>query len=551
MSGKAHRALGQPEKAAQAFAGAVAILESLRSQPAAQEGNGRNNLLPYLSELELLIEQNKVVEAFDIAERSKVQALSDALGRNKNRITNGMSEEEQSEERRLVSGLTSVQLQLERASQSRTFDQNQRTSLQAQRQQTLLAYADLRKRLYAAHPQLKVARGELPSVKLEDLRSLTVDPQSALLEYAVTETNVYLFVISSGAAAAHTSRTKPEPVVMKAYPLNVMGSDLVGRLARFGNLLASRDEAFSQTAAELYDLLIRPAEAQLAGKTKLVIVPDGILWRLPFEALQSAENRYLIDQASLTYAPSLSALREMTKPRARSRPLGAATKTKRARLDLTAFGNPQLSKELVKRTGLAYKDEKFSPAPERELEIEKVQANYGELQRRIFTGADATEERVRFEAARGGILHVAARSILDDSSPMYSFVALAPGFSTATNEGLLQAWEVFNLNSQRRLVVFSNSSSKRDRAGEGIIALGWSWFVAGTPSLLFSRWDVQSRGVAQLMSEFHAGLKPQGKSKRTYTTAEALRQSVLTLRRSPAYRHPYYWSGFAVFGDAR
>ena len=90
-----------------------------------------------------------------------------------------------------------------------------------------------------------------------------------------------------------------------------------------------------------------------------------------------------------------------------------------------------------------------------------------------------------------------------------------------------------------------------ERAGEAVIAAQWAWFVAGTPSILWSRWDIQSPGVTKLMAEFHARLRSQSKLKPSYTKAEALQRSALTLRRSPLYQHPYYWSGFALMGDGR
>ena len=388
--------------------------------------------------------------------------------------------------------------------------------------------------------------------------------QTALLEYAVTESNVYLFVITGG-QAGRTGATRGkfgvkaiEPaVVLTAYPLNIRGSELVGRVAQFQQLLATRDETFHQPARELYDLLMKPAEEQLASKTKLVIIPDGILWRVPFEALQSADDRYLIDRVSLSYTPSLSALRELTKPRERIARVAKAAAIPSARSPrtstraLAAFGNPLLTKDLVKRVEVTYNDETLPSSLERETEIEKLKAIYGDVQSRIFAGAEATEERARLEATRSGVLHFAARAILDDTSPMYSLIALAPGGSPKQDDGFLQTWEIINLHSQARLVVLSDSSIKRERAGEAIIALEWSWFVAGTPSMLLSRWEVESPGVTQLMAEFHARLRSQSKVKRSYTTADALRQSALTLRRSSDYQHPYYWSGFALLGDSR
>lgn len=569
ISGKAQRALNQPDQAGQSFSDAIGTLETLRSQPGLGESSGRNTLLPYLDEVDLLIEQNKGAEAFALAERARLQALSEVLGRNNVRITGSMSPAEQAEERKLTAALVSVDLQLERASQTRTIDKNHQATLQEQRQSTRRAYAEFRQRLYAAHPQLKIDRGGVAPMKPEDVRAFVADPQSALLEYAVTDSNVYLFVITGSQSSKRTAakfRTRPtEPVVMKVYPLTIRGSELVGRLTQFQQLLASRDEAFRQPSRELYDLLIKPAEEQLAGRTKLTIVPDGILWRLPFEALQSADDRYLIDRASLSYTPTLSALREFTKPRERpariaTSPATAVGKSNRTSKPsskaattsaLAAFGNPQLTKDLVKRVELTYSGESLPAAPDREIEIEKLKAVYGEVHCRIFAGASATEEQARLEATRSGVLHFAARSILDDMSPMYSLTALSSGEPPQQEDGLLQTWEIINLHSQARLVVLSDASIKRARAGEATIALEWAWFVAGTPSLLLSRWEVQSPGVTQLLAEFHSRLRSQGKAKRAETKVEALRQSVLTLRRSAAYQHPYYWSGFALLGDAR
>lgn len=560
VSGKAQHALNQMDQADQSFSEAIATLESLRSQPGSGEPTGRNNLLPYLAKVDLLIEQNKGAEAFDFAERAKLQMLADVLGRNNLKITGDMSANEQAEERKLTATLVSVELQLERASQTRAVDKNRLATLQEQRQKTRRAYEEFRNRLYAARPQLKVDRGGLSPVKPEDVRALASDPQKALLEYAVTESNVYLFVIT-GSQNTKSSAVKPkvrptDAVVMKVYPLNIKGSELVERLRQFQQLLVGRDESFHQPSRELYDLLIRPAEEQLASKTKIIIVPDGILWRLPFEALQSGEDRYLIDRASLAYAPSLSALREFTKARTRPAATGTSRATvarslRRSTASLAAFGNPQLTKDLVKRVEVVYNDELLSAAPEREIEIEKLKAVYGEQQSRTFAGAGATEEQAKLEAGRSSILHFAARTILDDTSPMYSLIALSPGGSTPPDDGLLQTWEIIDLHSHARLVVLSDGSIKRARAGEATIALEWSWFVAGAPSMLLSRWEVQSPGVTQLMAEFHARVKSQSKTKRPDTKAEALRQSVLTLRRSAEYRHPYYWSGFALLGDAR
>lgn len=618
--GKAQRALNQSAQAIQAFAEAVTIVESLRSQPATGEpGDGRSSLLPYLSQVELLIDQNKPLEAFDFAERAKVQALCELLRRSNAKITRGMSAAEQTQERKLTGDVVSLNLQLDRQAQSRTYDEARQTSLRNQLRQARTAYGEFRKRLFANHPGLRVARGELPPLKLEETRALIADKQTALLDYVITEDNAYLFVltldnvsssaqgprpigavgVTSGVAKAGSkprSRPTPPTITLKVYPLNIGSRDLVDRIGQFQHLLANRDEAFRPSARELYDLLLKPADEQLAGKTKLIIIPDGILWRMPFAALQPADDRYLIEQAAVSYAPSLSALRDMRKPRNPQNSRARASKALTSPLTLAAFGNPLLSTDLLLRlhpdqvadkkettttsvepkpeqaTELA-REQVLEQALEQNREIQKLRPLYGNAESRVFAGISASEERARIEAGRPNVvLHFAVPAVLDDAIPMYSFTGLSAvggKQETQVDDGLLQTWEIMNLNSQARLVVLSGAEMEGGRVGPGdaVAALMWSWFVAGTPALALTRWPVRSPALSQFMYDFHAGMKAGAKSgsptgspigskarfnqQGSISKAEAMRQSMLTLRRSTDYQHPYYWSGFVLMGDAR
>src|SRR5439155_21878401 len=158
---------------------------------------------------------------------------------------------------------------------------------------------------------------------------------------------------------------------------------------------------------------------------------------------------------------------------------------------------PLLTKDLLKRLDVAYNGETAPPTLERETEVEQLKAVYGALQSRIYVGVNAGEGQAKIEATRSSVLHFAVPAILDDMSPMYASIALAPGGSNQTDDGLLQSWEIVNLQSQARLILLSDASTKRERAGEAVIAAQWAWFVAGTPSILWSRWDIQSPGVTK------------------------------------------------------
>jgi CHAT domain-containing protein/uncharacterized protein HemY len=542
VSGKAQRGLDRPAPALQSFIEAITIVESLRARPAASEsGADRSGVLPYLAAVDLLVEQNRTTEAFDYAERAKTQSLIELLRRANSQSVKGLSSVELAAERKLSGSVVSLELQLERETLSRTADENRRGLMREKLNQARAAYANFRNRLYISHPSLKVERGELAALKPEQLRPILNDGRTALLEYVITENHVYLFVVTADAASRRTggNRTRVGAMMaVKVYPLSSSRNALAQRVATFHQSLSNQDSSFAALARELYDLLMQPAVGQLAGKTKFVIVPDGFLWRLPFEALQPADDQYVLDQAALSYAPSFSALREMLKP-------GRQPGRSRS-FDLVAFASPLLSKDLLRRVELTYKNEKIEPTPENENEIHGLRTVYGDMQR-IFTGEAASEERLKLEAARAGVLHFATPVILDDISPMYSFIVLSSTDGNNANDGVLQTREIMELQTPARLVVLSASRFRNDGITNGGASTGlaWSWFVAGSPSMVFSRWQVKP--PTQLMPEFHARLR----SRRPNSKVGALQQSALATRGSTAYQHPYYWAAFSLVGDAR
>jgi CHAT domain-containing protein len=464
--------------------------------------------------------------------------LSELLRTSNAKTKKGLTPAEIAEEQRLAGDAASFELQLDREGQLRTSNETRRAKLRDQLSQTRAAYADFRERLFAAHPRLKIERGELTPLKIDDIHSLLKDPQTALLEYTITESNSYLFVLTAGTSRTNTSRARRNPPIsLKIYPLNVRNEELGLRVRALEQLLASRSEDYSRSARELYDLLLKPAGDQLVLKTKLIVVPDGVLWRLPFEALQPAEDHYVADQMQVSYAPSLSALRDMWKPRA----------TRRGNTQLSAFSSPIFTRQFKQRLELAYTDRKFEITQQQDDEIRSVANAYGNPKSQLLTGTAATEERFRLEAARASVLHFAAPALLDDMSAMSSFVGL--GASDNGPDGFLQAREIMNLQTRAQLVVLSAAQSNGNYAGGATLGWAWSWFVAGSPTTMLTRWDVKSPALTQLLTQFYIEQRSDPRSPRSKSTA--LHQSVLKLRRSTEYQHPYYWASLALIGDAR
>jgi CHAT domain-containing protein/Flp pilus assembly protein TadD len=539
LTGKAHLKLEHGAQAYQAFTGAISIVESLRDEPSGIAAGDHNRSLPYLSAIDFLISQHRPSEAFHYAERAKVQFLIDLLTNSNSTAQKGLSLDQRRDEQRLSGEVVSLEIQLERDGQQRLPSQTRRLDLRDRLRRARAAYADFRQKVFSANPGLKIARGELAPLKLDDVRSLITDTSTALLEYTITENNTYLFVLTADRAAAKTPQGKrPTEINLKVYPLEIKQDELASRVRDFQQLLTSRADNFHDLAQKLYDLLVKPAEDQIGLKTKLVIVPDGLLWRLPFEALQPAEDHYVVDQMQVSYAPSLSSLREMRKQR---------LPTGRLNSLLIACGTPEVSKDFTTRFELAYAGIKLESSADQEEEIRRIATTYGTTTSRLLSGPQASEERIKSDLSRAKIMHFAGPAILDDASPMSSFIGLSS--ETSQQDGFLQTREIMNLQSTVEVVVASGAQHSAGLNGHAAVGFSWSWFVAGTRATLVSRWKVESPTLSTFLTGFYSSIKPT--SRIQVSKARALHQSLLAIRRSADHQHPYYWASFAMIGDAR
>ena len=530
--GRALAGLGQLVEARENFLAAISTLEFMRRNVAGGEQQQQsfleNRLSPWHGLIDLLVSQGKHTEALTFAEQSKARVLLDTLHSGRASIRQTLSKEEQQAEEQHRRRLVSLNSQLTTEVRRDKPDATRVAELKKDVDKARLEYEDLETRLYLAHPELRLQRGDTPIIKSEELSSLLPDASSALLEYVVVEQQTYLFVIT---------RDKPE---ISVYTLPVKRDELAKQAEGFRLQLAGRDLGFRTSAGKLYELLVKPAEAQLRGKTNLIIAPDNTLWDLPFQALVSARNRFMIEDAAITYAPSLTVLREMTKRRKSA--AGPAT--------LLALGNPVVSNETAK--AVALRDGKLEPLPEAEQEVKALARLYGTSRSKVYVGAEAREDRVKTEASRARILHFATHGILNNASPLYSHLALAD--SGAGEDGLLEAWELMQMDLQADLAVLSACETARGRigAGEGMIGLSWAMFIAGVPSIVVSQWKVESAGTRDLMVNFHRSLIATSSApKSNAAKTEALRQAALKLMKDPQTSHPFYWAGFILVGDGR
>src|SRR6266545_3958522 len=536
-SGVVYRALNQFAKARQAFGEAIATIEALRAQIAGGEQEQQryfeSKVSPYHAMVDLLIAEDHPAEALTFAERAKARVLLDVLQSGRVNAAKAMTGEEQEQERKLNSQLVSLNTQIYRETNRPQPDQARLTELMAQLQKARLDFEAFQTNLYAAHPELRAQRGEAQPLSPGEAAALLPDAKSALLEYVVADDKTYLFVITKAAG-----KTEAE---VRAYTSPIKRAELTSQIEAFRRQLAGRDLGFRASAAKLYELLLKPAQTQLAGKTNLVIVPDDKLWEAPFQALLTGSRRFLMEEAAVAYAPSLTVLREATKRRRRNSDAASA--------DLLALGNPAIGQETIGHATLTLRGGKLDPLPEAEQEVKALGQLYSVERSKVYIGAEASEDRVKAEAGQARILHFATHGTLNNASPMYSYLALAQG--DKNEDGLLEAWELMQMDLHADLAVLSACETARGRygAGEGVIGLTWALFVAGVPSTVVSQWKVESASTRDLMLNFHRQLRAPAAAKAKVTKAEALRQAALKVMKNPETSHPFYWAGFVLVGD--
>lgn len=549
-AGEAYRLLNKPDQAGQAFDEAIATVEQLRDQVVGgaqdQQRFFESKVAPYYNMVALLVSKKKYAEALTYAERAKARVLLDVLRSGRTNVTKAMTAQEQQRERELDSEIVSVNSRISIERQRKQPDTVFLSSLKAQLQKARLEYEAFQTSLYIAHPELKAQRGQIEPVTLEGASRLLPDARTAVIEFVAGREHTYLFVITKDGRASADLKAKPE---LRVYSVPIKSAELSKRIERFRALLAEGNLDFQEPARQLYDLLLKPAERQLKGKSTLCILPDGALWELPFQALQPRAGAYLLQQQAIFYAPSLSVLAEMVK-------LAGQRDSSFARQSLLAFGNPALSQEMIAHLSAKHRDENLAPLPGTQKEVQTLAQLYGPARSKIFTGTEAREETAKREAGSYKILHFATHGLLDDNNPLYSRVLLSQVNNDTSEDGLLEAREIMQLDLKASIAVLSACQTGRGRvgAGEGVIGMTWAFFIAGCPTTVVSQWKVDSSSTTALMIEFHRHLTRKLSSKgfakgADLSKAQALQRAALSLLKDKRYSHPFYWAGFIVVGN--
>ena len=378
-------------------------------------------------------------------------------------------------------------------------------------------------------------RKDIPG--LEFVQKEFLEEGQLILDYFLGEEESYCFVISRD--HFRIIRLPEEKEIEKSVKLYIK---LLGS--------ATISEEDLRLAGRKIGQLLLPAEELDSGKfSTLVIIPDGLLNNLPFEALIVKEKGlrgycYLVENFNIYYGPSLAAIVRL---KTEKRSTGFHK-------ELLAFGSPHKNKwfndkvrtriffaeGLRPRDGFILGDLPFS-----QKEIRQLAGLFPEGSCDLFLRKRATEENLKsLEIGRYRIIHFACHGLISEKFPLRSSLVL---FSDrkSSEDGFLTAREIYSLRLDSELVVLAACQSSRgsiERA-EGIIGLPRLFLLAGSRAVISALWSVNDRASQALMLEFYRRLLA-GETK-----AEALRQAKIKMINN-GRSHPYYWAGYVLSGNA-
>jgi CHAT domain-containing protein len=260
----------------------------------------------------------------------------------------------------------------------------------------------------------------------------------------------------------------------------------------------------------------------LGATDTLLLIPDGMLHRVPFAMLRNgAAGRLLIHDHAFTVAPSASVALAL---------LRRATRESADRPALIVAAPRG-------RTGAGLR-----PLAAVERESAEVARIYPGA--RLLTGLAARKAAVLEAAAGSRLVHFAAHAVADDRNPENSRLLLS---GDGGNEGDLGPRDITAARFGRCEMVVLGACRTADGDAyrqEGVMSLARPFMAAGVPSVVSALWDVDDEAAGSLLPVFHAEYRRHGDA------AAALRAAQLTAleSRDSKLSEPSSWAVFEVLG---
>ena len=552
------RRLGRLPEAQREIEKALEIVEDLRTRVAADLDQRAyffaTKQTYYELFVDLLMQRHEdrpsagfAAAALAASERARARSLIDALNERDDWPRSAVDPALLEEESWLQRQIGVRQIQIEALPTGTTAENERRLAQLKDEQQNLLRrYDKLQGEIRFRSPQ-DAALTQPAFLSVEDIQAL-LGPETLLLEYSLGERRSFLWAVTLDAITVAVLPARAE--IEKSTRL------AVGFISHEERVSATRSRRRAERAlADLGRWLLGEVRNELGVTRRLLIVADGALQFLPFEALSLAGSDPLdpesvepliADLDEIVYLPSASTLAVLRRQLAGREPAPQL---------LAVLADPVFTTDDPRypRSGPGPPRVGEAIGPERLIhtvgEAEALLALVPPERRFAALGFDASRDVLTGgELGRYRIVHLATHGELNAEHAELSRLTLSLFDSQGRprEDGFLYAYEVFGLDLPAELVVLSacQTALGEQLRGEGLIGLTRGFMHAGAARLVVSLWRVEDQATAALMELFYQNLLV-----RNMAPPAALRAAKNTIRQEKAWRDPYYWAGFVFQGD--
>jgi CHAT domain-containing protein/tetratricopeptide (TPR) repeat protein len=543
-------------------------------------------------------------EAFKVTEQSRSRSLLDLLSETGASITEGIpaellkrKQDNLDQQQEIAEGLMGISL-------SNEPQKKKPSELEADLEKLQTEFDDIENQIRTASPRYASLTASQP-LSLADVQQRVLDDQTVLLEYSLGTDASYLWAVTKGGAVIYKLPARPTidklatdlraQLIPAKLQRRIVGIDVMADSQRGLGIsatpFAEDAAAFVTASSALYKAVIEPA-ASTIGEKRLLVVADGALNYVPFEALIKSSDSadysslpYLIKSNEIVYAPSASVIGAIrgqantgsdrailivadpvfnsVDTRARGTASSSAADTRglgiqSALADVSGKEVPATA-ETAKMQGLPLARLAGTRA-EAEQIVKLAKASGGRAD--VWLDLDASEENVEArDISKYRILHIATHGLLNAERPQFTGLVLSL-VGNKSQDGFLRTDEIFNLHLGSPLVMLSacETGLGKEKRGEGVMGLTRAFMYAGAPTVGVSLWSVADKSTSELMADFYKRLlgAPSGSastaassSSTGVTASAAMRESQLAMIAGKKYSAPFYWAPFVLVGDWR
>ena len=422
--------------------------------------------------------------------------------------------------------------------------QGQRDSLTIVTRQAELDYEGLISELSSQFPKLRVIPNA-KSLSLSEVQEL-LDDKSAVLEYAFSEYGLVTFLITKDDVQWRVIDGDVKNSVLYSYEDQVYAyREAIERKAPVDSLRILSQPLIESVFQGLLD--------EHPEVDQLIVVPDGPLVYLPFDALMGSDGRFLVEKYTIKSVPSTSILPFIKDP---------------GRVDdnsLFAFAASEFGEE---GSIPLLRSEAFTPLPYAPIEVDSIASFFSSST--VLKDEAKSEELIKDDGLDSyKYLHFATHGVMNEANASQSKLILSNReyLLDSPEDGHLTGLEINTMDINADMVVLSacNTGAGKYLKGEGLLGLQRSFLVAGASSVVASLWEVYDASTATFMTEFYRDMIDGQQAEfgwwnRTMDyfgwyeqplfdyKAKALRQAKLDMLDHQYYSHPVYWAPFVYIG---